>query len=78
MNLLKLCRNTIYNTIPFYKLKVGEMVYLFQTKKGKRFRIDDEAGQIEEFRIGKVKIRYSNDRRYLYLQKDCAVLKENT
>lgn len=78
MDLLKLGRNTIYNTVPFYKLKVGTPVYLFRTKDNQHFELDEGASLISEIfpDTNKVVVVYSNGKKQDYLYKNCAVIGE--
>jgi hypothetical protein len=44
MNLNRLCKNTVIETTPLYKIKVGSPVYLFTTiKDEEHYALDDEA-----------------------------------
>lgn len=78
MDLLKLSRNTIYNTVPFYKLKVGTPVYLFQTNDGKHYELDESASLISNMnpKTGEVLIVYANEKKGKYTYKNCAVIGE--
>lgn len=72
MNLNTLCRNSIYDTVPLYRLKDGTKFKLFQFKKLKK----DNVVYILAFKAGtKVHVYYfkNNKRYYVYDDYKCVI-----
>jgi hypothetical protein len=74
MDLLKLGRNTKFNTVPFYKLKIGTPVYLWDSA----LEIDDVASLFVDRgpEVGEVTVMYSSGKKVKYLDKNTVVIGE--
>jgi hypothetical protein len=71
MDLQRLCRNTLYKTVPLHELKVGTLVYLFE-----ELAQDAEPSLLVWKGLRSALILSCDGKKLCFSQKRCVALKE--